>query len=139
MDQAPAHGTGTPAAPAPLIELPVVPAPGTGTRRASLVPEGGMRNIGDSVREWTRSGIAAVAAGDRFEWDTGLVLIPGPQGGLMTAYTIVLFLPSPLLGAPPLGTVRPLPDNPPKELVQTAALSAVEELRERRSRLLKPA
>lgn len=100
------------------------------------VPDSGPWNIGDAVREWARAAVASCAAGERLGWDTNLALTPNGQGGMMTTYLLTVFLPSPVLGRPALGTVRPLPDYPNESVVRDSVRSAVEELRAQRSRIL---
>lgn len=103
-----------------------------------FVPDANVRHIGDAVREWTYQAIAAVAQGGRIDWDVSLGLAPAGNGSFITAYILVIYMPSILLGQPPLGVVRMIPDTPDQDLVRQAVLSAVGEIKDRQSAMMKP-
>jgi hypothetical protein len=113
------------------MEQDQVQVPGTGGWHK--VPEGNVRHIGDLVCGWAEQTLIACSAGERYWFNTSMVAVPATGGRVMTMTAVVIYTPSPLLGQPPVGTVRMIGDMPSKADVETAVRSAVEELRASRS------
>jgi len=102
-----------------------------------LVPEANVWNIGDAVRDWTYQAVRAMAQGERIGWDVSLSLAPA-GGSFVSAYILVIYVPSILLNQPPQGAVRVIPDNPDQNEVRTAVMSTVGELRDQRRAMTNP-
>lgn len=128
-----------PPAAVPLEDAPgAVPPEAVPAHVVHRVPGTSVWNIGDAVRTWVVQALAAAAHGDRLGWDVSLTLVPAAGGVLVSAYALVVYMPSAMLGQPALGVVRILPDHPDQNEVRKAVLSAVGELREQRSKMLRP-
>ena len=104
--------------------------------KISHVPDGKIWNIGDAVREWAYQSLTAVVKGERVGWDVSLTLAPAAGGAFVSAYALVIYMPSVLLGQPPIGTVRIIPDHPDQNQVRAAVLSAVGELKDKQNEML---
>ena len=102
------------------------------------VPDANLRHIGDAVREWAYQAIKAAAQGGRISWDISLGLAPAGNGSFVSAYILVIYMPSILLGQPPLGVVRIIPDDPDQDLIRQAVLSAVGEIKDKQNSMTKP-
>lgn len=100
------------------------------------VPDGKIWHIGDAVRDWTYQSLCAVVKGERVGWDVSLTLAPAAGGAFVSAYALVIYMPSVLLGQPPIGTVRIIPDHPDQNQVRAAVLSAVGELKDKQNEML---
>jgi hypothetical protein len=106
-------------------------------RTGKRVPEMHVHNIGDQVRAWAEKAIIRTAHGERYGWDASLVMIPQPAPTgftIMSSYVIIVYAPNALINQPALGAVRVIGDNPTEDQVSTAISSAVEELRQERSK-----
>jgi hypothetical protein len=105
------------------------------------VPGISLVQAGRQVERWAERALSQVAAHDPFHWDVSLIGVPNVQAdgqlGVATAYALVIYLPSPILRAPALGTVKLLSDNPSQAQVAAVVQQAVEELRAMRSDQLK--
>jgi hypothetical protein len=103
-----------------------------------FVPDANVRHIGDAVREWAYQAIKAVAQGGKIDWDVSLGLAPAGGGGFVSAYILVIYMPSIILNQPPLGVVRIIPDAPDQDLVRRAVLSAVGEIKDQQNAMMNP-
>lgn len=106
-------------------------------RYGKRVPEMHVHNIGDQVRAWAEKAIIRVAHGERYGWDASLVMVPQPAPTgfqIMSMYAIIVYAPNAILNQPPLGAVRMISDNPSEDQTAEAIASAVEELRQERSK-----
>jgi len=108
---------------------PAAPVP-TGTR--NLVPDGKISCTGDAVREWVRTALALAGTGERYHYDVSLVMVPGPAA-VMSAYAIVIYVPSPVLNQSAIGTVKLVDDFPTEIAITNAVRPAVAELRDKQS------
>jgi hypothetical protein len=116
----------------------VPPLVQTAAPRFQFVPDAAMRHIGDAVREWTYQAIKAVAGGGRIDWDVSLGLAPAGNGSFVSAYILLIYMPSILINQPPLGVVRIIPDLPDQDQVRQAVLSAVGEIKDQQNAMMKP-
>jgi hypothetical protein len=102
------------------------------------VPDANLRHIGDAVREWTYQALRAVSQGGRIDWDVSLGLAPAGGGAFVSAYILVIYMPSIILSDPPIGVVRVIPDDPDQDQIRTAVLSAVGEIKDKQNAMLNP-
>lgn len=101
-----------------------------------FVPDANVRHIGDAVREWTYQAVKAMAQGGRIDWDVSLGLAPSGPGSFISAYILLIYMPSIILNQEPIGTVRIIPDLPDQDQVRQAVLSAVGELKDRQNAMM---
>lgn len=116
-----------------------VPPPAPGTR--NLVPDGRITYTGERVREWVRAALVRMAAaGERFHYDASLVMLPGTRetrGVPVSAYAIVIYTPSALVGRDAIGAVRAVGDFPSDKDVTEAVRAAVADIRDQQSTALR--
>ncbi len=128
----------------PLLDVPPFRVPDHDVPDAvrmtprQLVPEAHVWNIGDAVRDWTYQAVRAIAQGERLGWDVSLGLAPVAGGQYVTAYLLVIYMPSILINEPELGVVRIIPDLPDQNMVRAAVMSAVGELKDQRKNMTNP-
>lgn len=121
--------------PARAMDEPPAAPPAPGTRR-NLVPDGRITHTGETVREWVRAALVQVGTGERWEYDASLVMLPSGRGTMSTAYAIVIFTPSPIMGDKPIGVVKVVSDYPSRDEVKSTVRAAVAEARRHRSAAL---
>lgn len=115
-------------------DVPPAAPPAPGTR--NLVPDGKITHTGEMVREWVRAALARVGTGEQWLYDVSLVMLPGGTGTMVSAYAIVIYTPSPIMGAKPLGVVKMVTDMPDRDGIRDVVRAAVGEIRNARSAAL---
>jgi len=116
----------------PLMKVPEMAPP------FRHVPDANVRHIGDAVREWAYQAIKAAAQGGRISWDISLGLAPAGGGQFVSAYILVIYMPSIIIKDPAIGVVRIISDDPDQDLIRQAVLSAVGEIKDKQNATLNP-
>jgi hypothetical protein len=89
------------------------------------------------VRILVATALRKVALGQDFSFDISCDLMPGPNGKLAIAYTVVTSMDSPLLGQPSMFTINQIQSvTPTAEQVDLEMGNAVASLRDAATRVL---